>query len=123
MCIINEKMNVAKGGTAMDTATYHKEGELYKVINAGGRSFEIRYGYYEEFERESGEPIPIYPDFTENPLYNADGLPFATRTQDACICYRVKDGYDGEGWCADCVYYPDEHEEIGICRCEAMKHK
>lgn len=107
----------------MDGVSIYKEGELYKIITVEGRSFEIRYGYYEDFERESEEVIPIYPDFIENPVYSKDGLPFATRTQDACRHYRVREGYDGDGWCADCVYYPDEYEEIGICRCEAMKHK
>ena len=29
------------------------EGDLYKIVNLGGRTFELRFGYYEEYERES----------------------------------------------------------------------
>ena len=28
-----------------------KEGDLYKIIELFGRSFEIKYGYYEEYEK------------------------------------------------------------------------
>ncbi len=93
-----------------------KEGEIYKTIVVEGRSFEIRYGYYEDYEREKWDPIPIYPNFLESPVYSKDGYPFVTRTQDACIHYisRMK---SGDSWCADCIHFPDETQEIGICRC------
>ena len=29
----------------------HKEGELYRVVRAFGKTFEIYYGYYEESDR------------------------------------------------------------------------
>ena len=49
----------------------HKEGDLYKVITAYGRSFEIKYGYYEEIDRKNPnvEPMEIYPNFIEKPVY------------------------------------------------------
>ena len=42
-----------------------RDGDLYKTVTVHGKTFELRYGYYEEYERESlfSEPIPIYPDF------------------------------------------------------------
>jgi hypothetical protein len=29
-----------------------KDGDLYKTIRIFGKDFEIRYGYYEEFEKQ-----------------------------------------------------------------------
>ena len=46
-----------------------QEGELFKIITLGGKSFEIKYGYYEDYERNMGDPIPIYPDFIKAPCY------------------------------------------------------
>ena len=31
----------------------HEEGELYKVVTTFGKTFELRYGYYEECDRQS----------------------------------------------------------------------
>ena len=49
-----------------------REGELYKRLELFGRAFELYYGYYEDYERERGEPVPIYPDFQKSPEYTPD---------------------------------------------------
>lgn len=94
-----------------------REGEIYKIITVAGHHFTIRYGYYTDDERMSQEPIPIFPCFESQPLYCKDGFPLVTRIQDSCEHYLVQEGRDGDGWCADCVYYPDEHADIGVCQC------
>lgn len=90
-----------------------RDGDVYKIINIYGRTFEIRYGYYEEYERELGEPIPIYPNFKENPVYTADGKLFVTQMQEIC-------GYGSskfkEGFCADCKYFKQGEDLIGVCQ-------
>jgi hypothetical protein len=97
-----------------------KEGEIFKIIKLHGKSFELRYGYYEDYERESeyGEPIPIYPDFLNHPQYSDDGYPFATQMQDRC-CDAIILG-DGD-CCADCVYYHQGEELLGLCKCDKKR--
>ena len=89
-----------------------KDGELYKTISLGGKKFEIRYGYYEDYERESGEPIPIYPDFLKNPCQTDDGRPFVTQMQSLCEhgTSSFKDGF-----CVDCKHFIEGEDLIGIC--------
>lgn len=96
-----------------------KEGDLYKILLLSGKSFELRYGYYEEFERQYNEPMPIYPDFIKNPVYTEDGTPFVTKMQDACIHYSGKDTVDRE--CAGCAYYMHGDEFLGLCACPHNK--
>ncbi len=97
--------------------TTPREGELYKTIRVEERSYTIVYGYYSEQERLSEDPIPIFPDLALNPEYTTDGKPIVTRIQDPCAYYQCRDD-NPDGWCADCIYYPGEKEEIGICQCE-----
>lgn len=99
-----------------------KEGEIYKIINVGEKTFEIKYGYYSEDERHSefSEAIPIYPNFKKNPEYTAEGFPIVTQMQDVCEHY--------EGWtegddCFGCKYYCDAVDLIGICKCEKNRLK
>ena len=93
-----------------------REGDVYKIVEIFGRRFELRYGYYEEYERERGEPpIPIYPDFRETPLYTAEGYPFVTQMQE--LCEHGESGFE-DGVCADCRYYRDGDELIGVCLLE-----
>ena len=68
----------------------HEEGELYKVVTVFGKTFELWYGYYEDYERENPtvEPMPIYPNFRKEPLYTDEGTPFVTMMQDACPYYK-----------------------------------
>ena len=95
----------------------HSEGELYKRLEIHGHVFEIKYGYYEECDRANPlvEPMPIYPDFTVNPIYTDDGFPFVTKMQDLCEHYKGKDGVDNG--CAECEFYKHGDELIGICTC------
>ena len=93
-----------------------RDGDLYRVIHAFGRTFEIRYGYYEDFEKSTGEPIPIYPNFAEEPAYTEDGRPFVTAMQDQCPFARRKT--KGFGFCNDCVYFDSGTDLIGTCLCE-----
>ena len=95
-----------------------RDGDLYKVITLYGKRFELRYGYYEEFERSRGEPIPIYPDFREAPCYTDDGYPFVTAMQTPC---EEHCGGDPEYGCHDCLYYKQEEDLLGICVCERNK--
>lgn len=91
-----------------------KEGDLYRVLNVFGRSFELRYGYYDECERFSpvNEVVPIYPNFIESPLYNDEGYPFVTQMQDICEHYEGRN--DGED-CHGCMYFCHGEDLIGIC--------
>lgn len=100
-----------------DTVNSVKEGDIHTVINIEGKTFEIRYGYYDDCEREKWDPIPIYPDFLKNPIYTNEGYPFVTRTQDPCSHYISK-RVRSDNWCADCIYFSDEKQEIGICKCK-----
>lgn len=92
------------------------EGALYKTLTIFGNTFEVRYGYYAEFERENENcyPVPIYPDFRENPLYTKDGYPFVTKMQGIC---RLGSSKFTDGCCADCPHYLHGEEMIGICTC------
>ncbi len=94
-----------------------QEGDLYKVLNISGHTFELYYGYYEDYEREnpSVEPMPIYPDFLATPRYSDDGYPFVTKMQDACKHYKGK--VDEFSECAECQYYLHGDDLIGICTC------
>ena len=91
-----------------------KDGDLYKVVTIHDVRFELRYGYYEEFEREIGEPIPIYPDFKRSPQYTSEGYPFVTQMQE--LCEHGESRFQ-EGCCADCHHFVDEGELFGICNC------
>lgn len=94
-----------------------REGDIHEVVQVGGHSFTIRYGYYDESERHTTDPIPIYPCFITEPHYTADGFPLVTRIQDACEHYFAGEGTQGDGWCADCLHCSDDQGEIGICQC------
>ena len=98
-----------------------KEGDLYKVITAHGKTFEIRYGYYEEIDRYSkyNDPIEIYPNFRKDPVYTDDGTPFATAMQD--ICKHFSGVKDEDSTCYHCSYYKKCEELLGICICPKNK--
>lgn len=94
-----------------------KEGDVYKDVTLYGRTFRLFYGYYEDFERNSGdnEPIPIYPDFIKEPVYTSDGYPFVTAMQDICEYYIGRKKGDS---CMDCKHFEPSQELFGICKCE-----
>ena len=60
------------------------------------------------------DPIPIYPNFSENPQYNNEGYPFVTEMQDTCVYY---DGSKTQEFCRACSYFQAEEDLIGTCRC------
>ena len=98
----------------------HEEGELYKIITTFGKTFELRYGYYGEKDRQNPlcQPAAIYPDFTVEPLYTDEGDPFVTMLQDACTSYRGESKKTPDTTCAECKYFKRGEEWFGICKCE-----
>lgn len=93
-----------------------RDGDLYKVVTVFDKTFELYYGYYDEREKDSKytEPIPIYPNFIENPLYTDDGYQYATEMQDICSHFC---GREGEDSCFSCCHFQKGEELIGLCRC------
>ena len=98
----------------------HKEGHLYKIITTYGKTFELRYGYYGECDRRY-EPDVIYPDFTKEPVYTDEGIPFVTMMQDACRSYRGDAKRTPDTTCAECKYFRRGEEWFGICICPKNK--
>ena len=101
----------------------HAEGELYKIIRAYGISFEIYYGYYDDVDRQNPfiEPMEMYPDFIENPIYTDSGIPFVTAMQATCKHYKGE--YDEDNTCYQCLHYEKCEELLGVCRCRARQKK
>ena len=97
-----------------------RDGDIFKVIEVFGKQFEIKYGYYEDYERHRGEPVPIYPDFERNAEYTDEGRPFVTQMQDLCELGSSK---FEEGCCVDCKYYKHGDDLIGICTNDSKKKK
>lgn len=105
-----------------------KEGNLHKVITAHGKTFELYYGYYEDCDRENplAEPMPIYPNFIENPVYTDEGVPFVTAMQDPCKHFKHGAGRSDDGednTCSYCIHYEKCEELLGVCRCMARRKK
>ena len=98
----------------------HKEGELYKIITTFGKTFELRYGYYGECDRQNPlcQPAVIYPDFTVEPLFTDTGEPFVTMMQDACASYRGESKKTPDTTCAECKYFKRGEEWFGVCKFE-----
>lgn len=110
------------GSSSPPSVPKHEEGELYKIITAYGRSFEIYYGYYEEIDRLNPlcDPMEIYPNFKKEPVYTDKGIPFVTAMQTACEYYSG--AIDDESNCFQCSYYEKCEELLGICKCR-LNHK
>ena len=96
----------------------HKEGEVYKVVTTFGKTFELRYGFYEEQDRQSPlcEPAIIYPDFLKYPICTDNGEPFVTMMQDACVRFKGEDKLTRDTTCAECKYFERGEEWFGICK-------
>ena len=96
------------------------EGDLYKVIKIQDLEFEIKYGYYDEKDRYSkyNEPIPIFPDFINEPVYTKEGYPLITKMQDRCKFFIGENGVDE---CYGCKYFKETEDFIGICKCALNK--
>lgn len=98
-----------------------KEGDLHAVVIIGSHSFELRYGYCDERDRASGEPYILYPDLLTHPRFTEDGYRIVSALQSVCRHYTIPEGQAKEDCCYTCDHYPDPHDEIGICKCEAMR--
>ena len=85
-----------------------------------GKSFELRYGYYDDIDRKTN-PVVIYPDFQENPVYTDGGEPFVTMMQDACESYGGSTERTVDTTCAECKYFKRGEEYFGICLCESNR--
>ena len=105
------------------TEVTHKEGELYKVVTTFGKTFELRYGYYQECDRQSPlcDPVVIYPDFTKEPVYTDEGPPFVTVMQNACESYRGDTKRTPDTTCDECKFFRRGEEWFGICTCPRNK--
>ena len=97
----------------------HADGELYRIVTTFGKTFELRYGFYGEKDRQNPlcEPAVIYPDFTIEPLYTEEGEPFVTMIQDACDKFNGHVKRTPDTTCADCGYFERGEEWFGVCRC------
>ena len=96
------------------------EGDLFKIISLGGNTFEIKYGYYEDYEREHGDPIPIYPDLIKEPLYADDGRMMVTEMQDMC---RYASNKHKDGFCVECKHFCFGEDLIGFCNLGKYKKR
>ena len=96
---------------------FPREGDLYRIITVEGHRFELRYGYYAEFER-GGDPVVIYPNLMKERLYTSDGKMLACSVQEPCEHYLVPYGKEKNDCCDDCIYYSEPRDEISICLCE-----
>ena len=93
-----------------------REGELCRVVQTFGRSFELRYGYYEDCDR-GGPPDVLYPNFKNDPQYTDEGYPFVTRMQDACPHYCSRRKRCPDSVCGECNYFRRGEDWFGICTC------
>ena len=100
----------------MTSPALPREGDLYRTYCVDGRIFEIRYGYYDECERDRVEPLPVFPDLSSQLLYTAEGERIVTLVQHPCARYTPKDPLRSEEWCGDCSFYSGGRDEIGVCR-------
>ena len=102
-----------------------KEGDLYKVITVFGHTFELRYGYYDDRDRQSSicEPAVIYPDFLESPLYTEEGEPLVTMMQDACEMYEGRCLQTPDTTCSECKHFSRGEEWFGLCKCSSLQRK
>ena len=98
-----------------------KEGDLYKVIHLHGKTFEIRYGFYEECDRHNPymEPMEIYPDFLKAPQHTDEGIPFVTAIQTPCCHFKGKK--DVNSTCEECAFYQHGEELLATCGCPENK--
>ena len=105
------------GMNAGSRGTMPQEGELFKVTHLGGKTFEIRYGFYEECDRyaQHAEPIEVYPDFIKQPQYTEEGIPFVTAIQNPCEYFEG--GKDENSSCEECSFYQHGEELLGVCVC------
>lgn len=99
----------------------HDRLHLHKVYRVGNRSFSV----YLEYDEQTGESHPNYPNFEEHPAYTERGRPFATAVQERCLHAKPKAPEEEiPGDCSGCKWFYREHtryDPIGICLCDALK--
>ena len=102
-----------------------REGDLYKNVTTFGKTFELRYGFYEERDRQNPlcEPAILYPDFLKEPLFTDEGNPFVTVMQDACKSYKGEAKRTADTTCAECKHFRQGEEWFGICTCPENKQE
>ena len=93
-----------------------REGDIYKVVKVDQHRFELRFGFYADFERESGEPVVLYPDLNEKKIYTRDGRYIVTAIQEPCDYYEVSGNKSRDECCNDCIHFLQPGDEIGICK-------
>ena len=103
--------------------TAPKEGDLYRVVTTHGKTFELRYGYYDERDRQNPlcGPTVIYPDFSQAPLFTDEGVPFVTMVQDACPHYKGEANKTPDTTCSECLYFRAGEEWFGVCGCPKLQ--
>ena len=100
------------------------EGELYRMLEIEGISLPIYYGYYDrEREHKILDPMPVFPNLSESPIYTSSGFPLVNADQPVCECFSPKPAISEEGWCNDCVYLELYDPALGVCRCEYNRKK
>lgn len=97
-----------------------REGDLYGIVDVCGKVFEIRYGYYEDYERNSkyNDPVPVYPDLYKSPAYSKEGFPIVTQMQQVCEMYH---GNSADGRCGLCPHFHKEARLFGLCKCSSRR--
>lgn len=105
------------------TCKLPREGDLYATVRLHGHTFELRYGYYVEADRARGEPVVVYPDLKNRPVYTGEGVLLVTAVQSPCPRYTVPDENAPEDCCSDCLYYEDARQEIARCLCDDNRQK
>ena len=113
------RVNMDMENNTSHTKDLPQEGDLYKVVTTFGKTFELRYGFYDERDRRSPlcDPTVIYPDFLKDPLFTEQGEPFVTMMQDACGCYVGGAKRTPDTTCAECGCFRRGEEWFGICTC------
>ncbi len=107
---------------AMQQDIEPREGDLYRKVELFGKTFELRYGYYEDRDRH-GPPDVIYPNFIEEPVYTSDGKPFVTMMQDACKYYAGNIDSGDDNICGDCEHFKRGEEWLGVCACTENRRR
>ncbi|MBQ8830992.1 MAG: hypothetical protein IJ017_05295 [Oscillospiraceae bacterium] len=98
-----------------------REGDLHSIVTIGTHSFELRYGYCDDCDRFTDEPYILYPDLLSKPFYTEEGCRIVTALQSICKYYEPINKQEREDCCYTCSFYPNQHTEIGICKCDGMR--
>lgn len=94
------------------------EGDLYRRIEIEGVTLDVYYGYYHPAsERGVLDPMPVFPNFAETPVYTEAGYPLVGADQPVCQHFSPKPRISDEGWCNDCAHLELYDTCLGVCRC------